>query len=96
MKQKLVLGEIDLIDGILPITRAAAGLAEVVRRARESNVHIVVTQNGYSTAVIMDIQSYKTMRKLAEERLEGLASEESAPEQRPELPDRLETATSDR
>jgi prevent-host-death family protein len=81
MKQRLVLGEIDLIDGILPITRAAAGLAEVIRRAKDGNAHIVVTQNGYSTAVIMDIQSYKTMRKLAEERLAQLAGGEIAPKQ---------------
>lgn len=70
MKKKLSIGEIDLQEGVIPVTKAAATLSDLIKRARLSHQPIVVTQNGYATGVILDIESFTQMRWLAEQQLE--------------------------
>lgn len=66
------IGDINLKEGIIPVTKAAATLAELIRRARSKREHIVLTQNGKSAAVLLDIDEYVLLRRLAEERLASL------------------------
>jgi prevent-host-death family protein len=69
MHKLKTLGAIDLRDGIVPITKAAASLSELIRRVQHERAHIVLTQNGKSVAVILAIDEYVTMRDLAEQQL---------------------------
>jgi prevent-host-death family protein len=66
MDRRSSLPSIDLLKGVIPISRASATLSEIIKRARENSQAIVVTQNGYPSAVIMDIDTYAFLRTLAE------------------------------
>lgn len=66
-----LLGEIDLKSGVLPITKVVPILAELIKRTRINNEHIVITQNGVPAAILMSVESYTQMRELAESQLEA-------------------------
>lgn len=56
----------DLITGVVPISKAASGLAALLRKARATRRPIIVTQKGYPTGVILDVETFVAMRGLAE------------------------------
>jgi prevent-host-death family protein len=64
-----VLRPIDLEAGVVPISKAAASLAMLIKRARADHQPIIVTQKGYPTGVLLDIELFTALRKLAEETL---------------------------
>lgn len=57
---------VDLEHGVVPISRAASALAALFKRARERHQPIIVTQKGYPTGVLLDIELYTALRSLAE------------------------------
>src|SRR6266487_6700841 len=57
--------DIDIRD-LVPISRAAAGLAEFIKKVRDTRQPLLITQNGYASAVLMDVESYTELRELAE------------------------------
>lgn len=57
---------IDLQGGIIPISKAASSLAALLRRAKTTGKPVVVTQKGYPTGVILDVESYVALRELAQ------------------------------
>ena len=61
--------DVDLKEGVVPITRAVAGLAELIKRAQVRRHPIIITQNGYPTAVLLDIDTFTMLRDLAERQL---------------------------
>ncbi len=62
-----ILRPIDLEAGVVPISKAAASLAMLIKRARADHQPIIVTQKGYPTGVLLDIGLFTALRKLAEE-----------------------------
>jgi prevent-host-death family protein len=76
MKPQSWFGDVDFKEGVLPITKVIPMLAELIKRARKQNEHIIITQNGYSTAVLIGIESYTKMRDALKE-LEHQAEENS-------------------
>ena len=48
---------------IEPVTVLKTKSAELIRRARESQQPIVITQNGKATAVLQDVESFQKQRK---------------------------------
>lgn len=50
--------DIDLMTGVVPISKAASSLAALLKQAREKRQPIVVTQKGYPQGVILDVESY--------------------------------------
>lgn len=62
-----ILRPIDLEAGVVPISKAAASLAMLIKQARATHQPIVVTQKGYPTGVLLDIGLFTALRKLAEE-----------------------------
>jgi prevent-host-death family protein len=65
--KKLLPPDIDIRNGIVPITKAAASLAEVVKRVKEQRQPCLITQNGYPAVVMIDVDSYAELRELAEQ-----------------------------
>ena len=57
---------IDLLGGVVPISKAASILAGLLICARERRQPIVITQKGYPTAVILPIELFAALRDLAE------------------------------
>jgi prevent-host-death family protein len=57
---------IDLQHGVVPISKAASSLAALIKRAHAEHQPIVVTQKGYPTGVLLDIELYTALRNLAE------------------------------
>jgi prevent-host-death family protein len=57
--------QIDLTDGIIPISAAASQLARRLKQAQESRKPVVITQKGYPTAVLLSIESYLQLLELA-------------------------------
>lgn len=55
---------IDLERGVVPISKAASSLAALLKRARATGQPIVVTQKGYPSGVILDIELYTALRSL--------------------------------
>lgn len=69
------IGEVSLEEGgVIPVTRAAASLAEVMHKSQTRPT--VVTQNGVPIGVIMEINSFLEMRALARQQLAYLATQE--------------------
>ncbi|ACL26600.1 MULTISPECIES: type II toxin-antitoxin system prevent-host-death family antitoxin [Chloroflexus] len=56
---------IDLQGGVVPISQAAASLAALIRRAKESGQPVVITQKGYPSAVLLNIELFEQLRSLA-------------------------------
>ncbi len=48
---------------IEPVTVLKTKSAELIRRARESQQPIVITQNGKATAVLQDVESFQKQRQ---------------------------------
>lgn len=57
--------DVDLEGGVVPISKAASSLAALLKRARERRQPIIVTQKGYPTGVLLDVELYTALRALA-------------------------------
>ncbi|MDC7218854.1 MAG: type II toxin-antitoxin system Phd/YefM family antitoxin [Spirochaetales bacterium] len=53
---------INIKDDIKPISYIKTHAADMMKYVNESNNSIVITQHGEAKAVLMDIESYKTMQ----------------------------------
>ena len=62
--------DIDLNQGVVPISKAASALAALLKRARTSRQPIIVTQKGYPTGVILDVELFTALRELADRSLQ--------------------------
>nr|WP_255603208.1 type II toxin-antitoxin system Phd/YefM family antitoxin [Oscillochloris sp. ZM17-4] len=77
--------DVDLKQGVVPISKAASSLAALIKRSRAQHQPIIVTQKGYPTGVILDVELFSALRALAEQ-IEGEGGElefgeaEAAPE----------------
>jgi prevent-host-death family protein len=58
--------DVDLERGVVPISKAASSLAALIKRSQASHQPIIITQKGYPTGVIVDIELYTALRQLAE------------------------------
>lgn len=58
--------EIDLKLGVVPISKAASSLAALIKRSRANHQPIIITQKGYPTGVILDIELFVALRELAD------------------------------
>lgn len=56
---------IDLERGVVPISFAASHLAALFKRARAAKAPIVVTQKGYPSGVILDVETYTALAEAA-------------------------------
>jgi prevent-host-death family protein len=56
---------VDLQGGVVPISKAASALAALLKRSRAQQQPIIVTQKGYPTGVILDVELYTRLRALA-------------------------------
>lgn len=65
--------DIDLENGVVPISKAASSLAALLKRSRANHQPIVVTQKGYPAGVLLDIELFTALRQLAE--LHGRSAE---------------------
>lgn len=50
--------KINLKGGVVPISRAASSIAALLRRSKEEQGPIIVTQKGYPTGVLLDVDVY--------------------------------------
>lgn len=73
--------DVDLKQGVVPISKAASSLAALIKRSRANHQPIIVTQKGYPTGVILDVELFTALRELADLHLqeEELAAEGEAP-----------------
>ncbi len=69
MESKKLIGEVDLNQGVVPITKAASSLASLIKRSHTYQQPIVVTQKGYPTGVILDVELFTALRQSAERKL---------------------------
>lgn len=67
MPKRTAALNVDLEGGVVPISKAASALAALIKRARERQQPIIVTQKGYPTGVILDVELYTTLRARAAE-----------------------------
>ncbi|NCC34453.1 MAG: type II toxin-antitoxin system prevent-host-death family antitoxin, partial [Chloroflexia bacterium] len=58
--------DVDLQRGMVPISKAASSLAMLMKRAREQNQPIVITQKGYPSGVLLSIELFTALRTMAE------------------------------
>lgn len=57
---------VDLQTGVVPISKAASSLAQLLQRARTTNQPIIVTQKGYPTGVILSIELFTALKERAD------------------------------
>lgn len=55
---------IDLERGVIPISRAAASLAALIKRARAEGQPIIITQKGYPSGVLLGIELFTALQAL--------------------------------
>lgn len=53
---------IDLEEGVHPISKAAASLAELIRWCQTTHHPVVITQKGVPAAVLLDVESFEALR----------------------------------
>ncbi len=58
--------DIDLQQGVVPISKAASSLAALIKRSRSQHQPIIVTQKGYPTGAILDVELFSVLRQLAD------------------------------
>lgn len=56
---------VDLKSGVVPISKTSASIAALLRRSRAQHKPIIITQQGYPTAVLLDIELYTDLRDRA-------------------------------
>lgn len=57
--------DVDLNGGMVPISKAASSLAALLKRARELQQPIIVTQKGYPSGVLLSVELYELLRERA-------------------------------
>ena len=55
---------LNLVKDIRPISYIKAHTAEIIRQIGENNTPVVITQNGESKAVLMDVKQYQEIMDL--------------------------------
>ena len=63
--------DVDLQSGVVPISKAASSLAALIKRSKERQQPIIVTQKGYPTGVLLPVDLYTALRALAQGGTEG-------------------------
>jgi prevent-host-death family protein len=58
--------DVDLRGGVVPISKVASSLAALIKRGKERQQPIIVTQKGYPTGVLLPIELYSALRDLAQ------------------------------
>ncbi len=58
--------DVDLLEGVVPISKAASSLAALIKRSREKNQPILITQKGYPSGVVLHVELYTALRALAD------------------------------
>ena len=58
--------DVDLLEGVVPISKAASSLAALIKRSREKNQPIIITQKGYPSGVVLHVELYTALRALAD------------------------------
>lgn len=69
MDSKKYTLDVDLKQGVVPISKAASSLAALIKRSRANHQPIIVTQKGYPTGVILDVELFTALRQLADEHM---------------------------
>ena len=75
--------DVDLQDGVVPISRVASSLAALIKRAKERQRPIIVTQKGYPTGVLLPVDLFMRLRALAQGGTDVLPPEEELTEVTP-------------
>jgi len=57
----MVTSSLDLLEDIKPISAFRANAAALIRQAANTGRPVVITQNGRSAAVLVDVRSYQQM-----------------------------------
>ena len=69
---------IDLLSGVVPVSRASSSLAVLIKRSQTQQQPIIVTQKGCPTAVILDIELYTMLRELIMQKATPQSVEQSS------------------
>ncbi len=69
---------VDLEKGVVPISKAASSLAALLKRSQANHQPIVVTQKGYPTGVIIDIELFSAIRAFIEQNTSNDGAEPDA------------------
>lgn len=68
--------DVDLQQGVVPISKAASSLAALIKRSRANHQPIIVTQKGYPAGVILDVELFTALRQLADLHLQEREQEQ--------------------
>ena len=71
--------DVDLRGGVVPISKVASSLAALIKRGKERQQPIVITQKGYPTGVLLPIDLYSSLRDLAQREVGDDRSTADAP-----------------
>jgi prevent-host-death family protein len=71
---------VDLTNGVVPISKAASSLAALIKRSQEHQQPIIITQKGSPTGVILPVELYATLVRLAHAAPEPTPEAEPMPE----------------
>ncbi len=69
---------IDLLSGVVPVSRASSSLAALIKRSQTQRQPIIVTQKGRPTAVILDIELYTLLREMLTQKAAPQPAEQSS------------------
>jgi prevent-host-death family protein len=58
--------DVDLLKGVVPISKAASSLAALIKWSRANHRPVVITQKGYPSGVILDVELFTALRHIAD------------------------------
>lgn len=73
------LNDVDLKRNVVPISKAASSLAALLKRSHQEHEPIIVTQKGYPTGVILEVDLFEAVRHMLEQVLAGPRPAEDEP-----------------
>lgn len=65
-ERKLSHLEPDLLKGVVPISKAAASIAALIKRANSTRQPIIITQKGAPVGVILSVEVYTALCEVVE------------------------------
>lgn len=56
---------VDLLHGVVPISKAASSLAQLFQFANKSDAPVIITQKGMASGVLLTIEQFTELRNQA-------------------------------
>jgi prevent-host-death family protein len=62
-----VINDVDMLTGVIPVSKAASSLAQLITQTQGTRTPVVITQRGYPAAVLVGVAEFTILCDYARE-----------------------------